>query len=94
MKVWNPDGTLKFDITTRLTRKTGEVQTGNQNGYVDIPNQGNDIFFFIVSNDSSQPTRGVPVIAVNKSQTATTGRISWTFTENIRTPCTIHYGLW
>lgn len=96
LKVWNVpyDGTLKMDITTRLTRRTGMVQTGNQNGYVDIPNQGNQIFFFITSNDPAQPTRGIPVIGVNAAQGPGYGRLTWTFMENVRTPCTLYYGLW
>lgn len=90
LKVWNDDGSLKFDVTTRITRKVGEVQTGNQDGYIDVPSQGNKIFFFIASNNPAQPTRGVPSITINIQHT----RLSWNFTENVRTPCTIYYGLW
>lgn len=90
MKVWNQpyDGTLKFDLTTRLTRLLGSVQTGNQDGYVDVANQGNQIFFFIISNDPAQPTRGIPVVGISGN------RLTWTFMESIRTPCTLYYGLW
>jgi hypothetical protein len=90
LKVWNDDGSLKFDVTTRITRLVGSVQTGNQNGYVDVPSQGNQIFFFIASNNPAQPTRGVPAISINPEHT----RLSWTFMENTRTACTIYYGLW
>jgi hypothetical protein len=93
MKVWNNDGTLKFDVTTRLTRLLGSVQTGNQAGYIDIASQGNRAFFFIVSNDSSQPTRGVPNVVLTDIS-ASVIRMSWDFTTNVRTPCTLHYGLW
>ncbi|QIO88844.1 hypothetical protein G9274_002529 [Stenotrophomonas rhizophila] len=90
LKVWNDDGSLKFDVTTRITRLVGSVQTGNQDGYVDVPSQGNQVFFFIASNNPAQPTRGVPSISINAGHT----RLSWAFVENTRTPCTIYYGLW
>ncbi len=90
LKVWNNDGSLKFDLTTRLTRLVGSVQTGNQDGYVDVPSQGNRIWFFMASNNPAQPTRGVPNVVINDAHT----RLSWNFTENVRTPCTIYYGLW
>jgi len=88
MRVWNPDGSIKFEVTTRLTRLLGSVQTGNQDGFIDIPNQGNQIFFFIISIDPAQPTRGIPVIGISGN------RLSWTFVENVRTACTLYYGLW
>lgn len=92
-KVWNNDGSVKFDLTTRLTRLVGSIGTGTQDSFIDVPTQGNNVFFFAVTTDPSRPTRGMPNVTITVLSPAVS-RLGWNFTDNTRTSCTLYYGLW
>lgn len=56
IRVFNADGTLQFDASSRLFRTLAVVDTGTSGGFVDVPtNQGAIAPVFVETGVGAQP---------------------------------------
>lgn len=84
-------GKITLDLTDRITRRVGDVQTGTSSGFFDIPNTfPGDLYFYCIQ--SAQYPRYAPTVSLVGR------RLSWQFnagtgfpTSN-RVSVTIVYG--
>lgn len=90
LQVWDAAGNLVVDITTRLSRFLGSVNSGTSAGSISVPDlvQGTPFYFVIISGGA------VPVGSFGPEVTFSGTTMSWTFAPG-RTPlaATIFYGV-
>lgn len=81
-------GKITLDLTDRITREVGKVDTGTTNGFLDLPPFEGDIYFYCIQ--SALFPRYAPSVSLSGR------RISWQFygsqPASNRVSITIVYG--
>jgi len=87
LQIWDAAGVLQLDITTRLTRIEGTIQTGTTSGSFVIPLSSGTPFIVVMDNSQIYTRRGpgvwldVPTRTIrwvfSTSPTAPTPRVSY-----------------
>lgn len=86
LQVWDANGVLTLDITTRLTRLVGSITTGVVDGSYTIPFETGSPFIVVMDNSQIYTRRGPGVWlegyiirwAFSTSPRAPTPRVSYT----------------
>lgn len=86
LKVWNPNGVLVADITSRLPRIIGEISAGAAGGSINDARLSGGTPFPIVLAPTETGTRAL----INVSISGTT--VSWSFPNGGASNYTILYG--
>jgi hypothetical protein len=93
LQVWDAAGNLVVDITTRLSRFLGSVNSGTSGGSISVPDlaQGTPFYFVIISGGAVPVGSFGPEVTFSGTNNTT---MSWSFASG-RTPlaATIYYGV-
>lgn len=76
LQIWDANGVLTLDLTSRLTRKMGEINiSANSSGSISVPDVSTGQLWFSFSPDLNQSfITWLPKITVSSNQT-----ISWVY---------------
>lgn len=95
LQVWGEDGSLVVDVTSRLTKILGSVNTGTSSGSISLSNLpiSGEIWYFSIGNFSSVPNPYAMPPKITLSGTTLSWYVESGIPNYLKAPATIFYGV-